>query len=314
MFKNKIESVLAEMFPSVNIKELNNYGDSNRYYHNYEHIWYMIGRAKELNVLSHELLLAIVYHDIIYDPKSNDNEEKSAKLFTDKFDTFSDFLNVGEITQAILETKTHKPESELGKILCHLDLDILHTNLDKFVDFENKIFKEYQFVDYLMYKEKRINILRRFGIERSKLDYIKYRNPKIGIYAGSFNPFHIGHYNILEKAERIFDKVIIARGVNPDKSNIVVDLPQKIQNRQIVEYGGLLTDFINNLNYDVTLIRGLRNSDDLKYEMTQYQFLRDLDPNINVVSLFCDKEYEHISSSAIRNLQKYDKHHKYILC
>ena len=131
---------------------------------------------------------------------------------------------------------------------------------------------------------------------------------KIGIYAGSFNPFHVGHYNILEKAEKIFDKVIIARGVNPEKNNMKTPLPNSLSNREVFEYSGLLTDFINTLPYDnITLIRGLRNSVDLQYEMNQYRYLQDLMPEIQVVSIFCDKEYEHISSSGIRLLTLYGK-------
>ncbi len=310
-FKGLIKRELDSHLPYLKIKELDNYGDSTRFYHNYEHIWNMILEAKNSNVLSTELLLAIVFHDIVYDPKRNDNEEKSVEVFRNHFR--GDFIDIDAVAKAILETKAHEPISQLGKLLCTLDLGVLYGDFGKFVEFENNIFKEYQFVDYNTYKVERIKVLEKLGVGQSRIDYVKYRTPKIAVYAGSFNPFHVGHYNVLEKAERIFDKVIIARGVNPDKNNDFVELPSKIQNRQIVQYSGLLTDFINELGYDVTLIRGLRNSDDLKYEMTQYQFLQDLDPKINVVSIFCDKQYEHISSSAIRNLQKYNKHQKYLL-
>jgi len=140
---------------------------------------------------------------------------------------------------------------------------------------------------------------------------------RIGLYAGSFNPFHKGHYNILLKSKAIFDKVIIARGINPEKNNEFVGYPPIIANYEtIMEYSGLLTDFIEELEskeHDVTLIRGLRNSTDLQYELTQYRFLQELKPDIKVVSIFCDKEYEHISSSAIRMLQKYGKGDEYLL-
>lgn len=130
---------------------------------------------------------------------------------------------------------------------------------------------------------------------------------KVAVYAGSFNPFHRGHYNILQKAEKIFDKVIIARGVNPEKKNeFVWSIPKILESRAIMNYYGLLTDFIKTLPYDnVTIIRGLRNSVDLQYELNQYRYFQDLMPEVQVVSLFCDKEFEHISSSGIRALSTF---------
>ncbi len=144
---------------------------------------------------------------------------------------------------------------------------------------------------------------------------------KLGVYPGSFNPFHKGHYNILLKAVEVFDKVIIARGVNPEKAKAEFDLPDILYDRYLVEeYNGLLTDYIKTVmqNHDssnVTVIRGLRNSVDLQYEMNQYRYLQDLMPSIQMVSIFCDKEYEHISSSGIRLLKKYgdDKVEKYLI-
>ncbi len=139
---------------------------------------------------------------------------------------------------------------------------------------------------------------------------------KVGIYAGSFNPFHRGHYNILEKAEKIFDKVIIARGINPEKKNEIVSMPKILESRAIINYNGLLTDFIKSLPYDnVTIIRGLRNSVDLQYELNQYRYFQDLMPEVQVVSIFCDKEYEHISSSGIRALLTFGQENisKYLL-
>lgn len=146
---------------------------------------------------------------------------------------------------------------------------------------------------------------------------------RVGLYAGSFNPFHKGHYNILLKAELIFDEVIIGVGQNPEKETNEFKLPNELKFRGIkpIHYTGLLTDLVclleeeglNGEPMDVTVIRGLRNSTDLQYELTQYRFLQDLKPDIKVVSIFCDKEYEHISSSAIRMLQKYGNGDEYLL-
>lgn len=302
--KNFISKKLTDLGIPQNILE--RYNEPHRFYHNREHIEVMLSEAKEQNILTDELFLAIVFHDIIYDPKANDNEELSVKLLCD-------YVNNKQISQAILDTKTHKPTNKLSKQLCDLDLGVLKGSFETFIDFENKIFKEYQWVDFNLYKEKRLEVLQSLNVKSEWLDYVRYRKPSIAVYAGSFNPFHKGHLNILEKAEQIFDKVIIARGVNPEKKNELVSLPKRLDYHQIEEYSGLLTDFINTLDYDVTLIRGLRNATDLQYELTQYRFLQDLKPNIKVVSLFCDKEFEHISSSAIRQLQLFGKENNYLI-
>jgi len=285
---------------------LEKYNEPHRHYHTWEHIEDLLEKAHKQGILSDDLFLAIVFHDIIYNPKNNDNEELSAELF------YKHIKN-DVVRQAILDTKTHKPSNKIGEQLCLLDLSGLHGDFKSFIETEHKIFKEYAFVDLETYKEKRIEILEGFGIRKQFADYIRFRKPNIGVYAGSFNPFHIGHLNILEKAEQIFDKVIIARGVNKGKKHHISDLPEQIEYRQIEHYEGLLTDFIDALPHDVTLIRGLRNANDLEYEKTQYRFLQDLKPNIKVVSIFCDSEFEHVSSTAIRLLKEYNKQGKYLL-
>lgn len=138
----------------------------------------------------------------------------------------------------------------------------------------------------------------------------------VGVYCGSFNPFHVGHLNILQKAEQIFDKVYICRGVNPDKDNKFVKMPSlKCYN---FVYNGLLTDFLNDLEEvnpteSFTLIRGLRSSADFESEKIQYRYLQSLKPDIKVVNIICDAEFEHISSSSIRMLQQYGKGEEYIV-
>jgi pantetheine-phosphate adenylyltransferase len=173
-----------------------------------------------------------------------------------------------------------------------------------------------QETDFLEYQKQRLAFLDK-QTENSSInalrDYVKLNKPKIGVFAGSFNPFHKGHYNVLQKAEKLFDKVIIAFGKNPDKSARNWPIPKTISNRQQTEYHDLLTDHIDSFGYDVTVIRGLRNSTDFNYEQNQYRYIQELKPNIKIINIFCDKEFEHISSSGIRTLEKYNKHQNYLL-
>ncbi len=137
----------------------------------------------------------------------------------------------------------------------------------------------------------------------------------LAIYCGSFNPFHIGHLNIVEKAENIFgkDNVIIAIGINPSKKQeIDPEIRRKeISNRRgknVIIYSSFtheLVEVYEKQGFNVVLVRGLRNGDDLDYEDNQLKFMQDFKKNINVVFIRCDSEFEHISSSAIRQLESF---------
>jgi len=298
---------------------LNPYREPHRFYHTVEHLDDLCDQLEKKGFGDNDaLLLATVFHDIIYDPRSATNEEDSVRYFNNTFN--GDQLLKDEVTGIILDTKTHKPNSELSHIFCQADLNILNQPFDKLLKYEQQIFKEFQFVDYAVYKEKRVEVLKslQHSVNNPALeyliDYVNFREPRIAVYPGSFNPFHKGHYNILQKAEQIFDKVIIARGINPGKDKASYDFPEILKYRQIASYEGLLTDFISSLGYDVTIIRGLRNGSDLQYELNQYRYLQELsDKSINLIAIFCDMEFEHISSTGIRQLEKYGKAGDYLV-
>jgi pantetheine-phosphate adenylyltransferase len=174
-------------------------------------------------------------------------------------------------------------------------------------------FKINQSLNFNNYKNWRIDFLKPLPNSKINSEFIAHYQPKIAVFAGSFNPFHKGHYNVLQKAEKIFDKVIIAFGKNPDKTERTWEIPRTIRNRQIEEYNGLVTDFIETLKQDVVVIRGLRNATDFSFEQNQYRYIQELMPDIKIINIFCDKEFEHISSSGIRTLEKYNKHLSYLL-
>ena len=193
---------------------------------------------------------------------------------------------------------------------------IAKLSLSQQLEAEKKLFLQNQHYDFSVYKNERLNHLKKINSEKklnSLIEVVKFNQPRIAVFPGSFCPFHKGHYNVLQKAEKIFDKVIIAFGNNPEKGSRKCIIPKTIKNRQICEYKGLLTDFVNSLKYDVTVVKGLRNSTDFQYEQNQYRYIQELKPGIKIINIFCDKEFEHISSSGIRTLEQFKKHKQYLL-
>jgi pantetheine-phosphate adenylyltransferase len=293
------------------------YEHPHREYHNSEHLLHVLAYLEKNRVLTDDLFLAAVYHDSVYDPRSDQNEELSGKLFaTEAGRAGIDKERIQKISRMILDTKKHVASFAESQKLIDADLEILNQPLDRLIAHEKQIYREYQFMPDGEYREMRIKALQELNRE-GKLDhliaYVQQRKPFIGLFCGSFKPFHRGHYNVLQKAEKIFDKVIIAFGKNPEKNGRPWDIPATIKNRQIGEYHGLLTDFVLGLGHDVVIVRGLRNSTDFQYEQNQYRYLQELMPAIRIVNIFCDKEFEHISSSGIRTLEPFGKHRKYLL-
>jgi pantetheine-phosphate adenylyltransferase len=146
------------------------------------------------------------------------------------------------------------------------------------------------------------------------LDKIKLMRKKIGVYAGSFKPFTVGHADILRQALQTFDEVVVAIGKNPEKVD-TGEFPFPTNNpvlgrAHVATYNGLLSDFLNELDNqsdgddDFYLVRGLRNGADLQYEQNQIQFLKEMYAGLRVVFFICDKKFEHVSSTAVRALKK----------
>lgn len=310
-------------FDSKNIKTIvQKWCEPHRYFHTLSHLIDLTEQIDSMTSLNEKdrkiLIVSAFFHDIVYNPKRDDNELKSIEEF-EKFCTNTEHPNYGLVKDIIRDTINHEPTSKLSKVFCSKDSNILNGNLKSLIQYEKQIFKEYQFVDYNIYKEKRIEFLKNWIMFKSKnignitslIDYIETREPKIAVFPGSFNPFHLGHYDILQKADKLFDKVIIAIGVNPAKNNsgnTYQNSFKELQENvlpfyQVEHYSGFLTDFVSKFNYKTTIIRGLRDSGDFDFESRQLQFMRELNNSIDVIYIPSDLKYKHLSSSAIRMME-----------
>lgn len=301
------------------------YFEAHRHYHNISHL---LNLLMEDATQGNDLLDVIaLFHDAIYIPGANDNEQRSADLFREMCQS-TDTAEFSIIYDAILDTGKYLetklvPSSSVSKSFMELDLAaLLRGPLEELIKNEELLFKEFQSTGVEMYRTGRFAFLSDFAEFRrdwikdisalsALRDYISARRYKVGVYAGSFSPFHVGHMNILEQAEAVFDKVIVVKAVHPDKPKLPLMFPDVeaiLPFHQVVEWDGLIVDFFKELRYgttEYTLIRGLRNGYDLQYEMNYMKALRDMDQRIRCAYFVCEAAYEHVSSTLLRQLDTF---------
>ena len=132
------------------------------------------------------------------------------------------------------------------------------------------------------------------------------------IFPGSFSPFTIGHQSVIEKALPLFDKIIIAIGINSEK-NQYFSIEERMQwikeiynNNPKIEvkfYEGLTVDFCKRENANF-ILRGLRDSHDFKFEKNIAQMNKNLNKDVETIFIITPPELSHISSSLILDIIK----------
>lgn len=127
------------------------------------------------------------------------------------------------------------------------------------------------------------------------------------LYIGSFDPFTIGHYEVLKQAKEIFDDVIVVVANNPDKKRYFSATDSIYAVKQIhnkVYYSDKdVSDLVKEFNCDY-IIRGLRNTSDYLYEEQLAQIYKELNPDLKIVYFRANNK---ISSTFVRELHKRKK-------
>ena len=133
---------------------------------------------------------------------------------------------------------------------------------------------------------------------------------RIAVFPGSFDPITKGHESIVKRAIPLFDKIIIAIGINAGK-NSMFDLEQRkswikstFKNNPTIEvttYAGLTVDYCKAQNAHF-ILRGLRSNADFTYENGIAQMNKSLITNIETVFLVTEPEFSHISSTIVRDI------------
>ena len=136
---------------------------------------------------------------------------------------------------------------------------------------------------------------------------------KISIYPGSFDPITYGHIDIIERAAKISEKLIVAVLNNPEKKSLFtvderVEMIKKsiesFDNIEVECFDGLLVDYAKKKNANI-IIRGLRAVTDFEYELQLAQTNRELYKDLDTVFLLTNLQYSYLSSSAVKQVASY---------
>ena len=136
---------------------------------------------------------------------------------------------------------------------------------------------------------------------------------KSAVFPGSFDPLTHGHLDIILRSHKLFDKLIIAVVDNPNKrctftlserkemiQEVLLDegIPENVT---VMEFNGLLVHFLKKINAQI-IVRGIRALSDFEFEFRAARMNNHLEPSVETLFLLSKSDYEHISSSLIKEV------------
>ena len=134
------------------------------------------------------------------------------------------------------------------------------------------------------------------------------------IYPGSFDPVTFGHIDIIERAARISDELIVGVLQNKAKTPLfsveervimLREVTKHLKNVKIIPFEGLLIEFAKQMDAKV-IVRGLRAITDFEYELQMSQTNRKLNSDVETLFLTTSLDYSYLSSTTVKEVASYD--------
>lgn len=135
---------------------------------------------------------------------------------------------------------------------------------------------------------------------------------RITIYPGSFDPITNGHLDVIERARRLFDQVIVAIATNETKQplftlkerqQMVVKAIRQWKNTRVDDFDGLLVEYAMKRNA-CAIVRGLRAVSDFEFEFQMALMNRKLNPKLETIFLMPKEDYTYLSSGIIKEIAR----------
>jgi pantetheine-phosphate adenylyltransferase len=132
----------------------------------------------------------------------------------------------------------------------------------------------------------------------------------LAIYPGSFDPPTLGHLDVIERASRLFDHIVVGVGINSAKTPLLSDQDRidalrasvsHLSNVEVEGFEGLLVDYVHSRSAK-SIVRGLRATADFEYEFQIAMVNRRLASDVETVFLMTKWEYSYLSSSIVREV------------
>jgi pantetheine-phosphate adenylyltransferase len=136
--------------------------------------------------------------------------------------------------------------------------------------------------------------------------------PKLAVYAGYFDPFTLGHLNIVRRADRVFDEIVVAIAEDSPKQGVftcsertetIRKIFKESKKIRVENFSGLLVNYMKSRDYNI-LIRGIRTVSDFEYEYQMALANKTLAPEVETFFMMTEGNYSYLSSTIIKEIAR----------